>query len=73
MVHPQALCFAFARLVDTFHPFFVHQPDDIVNNKFEGIAATLKAAKKRGVLNYASPLLLQGAHDNVDIVMAEDK
>lgn len=30
---------------------------------------TLKAAKKRKVVIYDSELLLQGVHDNVDIVL----
>ncbi len=46
--------------------------DDKVANTFEGLAATLKNAKTRKILTYASPLLLQGAHDNVDIVLAKE-
>ncbi len=36
---------------------------------FEALAGTLKAAKKAGVITYASPLLLKGTHDKVDIVL----
>jgi len=36
---------------------------------FEALAGTLKAAKKAGVVAYASPLLLKGTHDKVDIVL----
>ena len=43
--------------------------DDEVANTFEGISATLKNAKQRGIVKYASPLLLQGAHDNVEIIL----
>jgi len=43
--------------------------DDEVANTFEGLAATLKNSKTRGIVKYASPLLLQGAHDNVEITL----
>jgi hypothetical protein len=36
---------------------------------FEAILGTLKAAKKRKVLDFKGEILLQGAHDNVDIVL----
>jgi hypothetical protein len=43
--------------------------DDHVANFFEGLSATLKNAKQKKILNYDSPLLLQGAHDNVVITL----
>ena len=43
--------------------------DDEVANTFEGLSATLKNAKTKKILNYNSPLLLQGAHDNVEITL----
>lgn len=41
--------------------------DDRCQQVFEAIAGTLKAAKKRKVVAYDSPLLLKGAHDSVVI------
>lgn len=35
----------------------------------EALVGTLKAAKKRKVISYDSELLLQGVHDDVDIVL----
>lgn len=35
------------------------------------MAATLKAAKKRGVVTYKSPMLLKGAHDNVMVNLVD--
>lgn len=46
--------------------------DDIVANTFEGVAATLKNAKAKKIVSYNSPLLLQGAHDNVDIILNKE-
>lgn len=40
-----------------------------MSNTFEALAATLKNSKTRGLLTYDSPLLLQGAHDNVVITL----
>ena len=39
---------------------------------FEALAGTLKAAKKRGVVTYDSPLLLKGAHDKIRIVLEKE-
>lgn len=41
-------------------------------NTFEGVAATLKNAKAKKIVSYNSPLLLQGAHDNVDIILNKE-
>ena len=35
----------------------------------EALVGTLKAAKKRKILNYESELLLQGVHDHVEIIL----
>jgi hypothetical protein len=43
--------------------------DDIVNNTFEALAQTLKSAKKLKKIQYNSEILLQGAHDDIDIVI----
>ena len=37
--------------------------NDDVQNTFESLAGTLKAAKRRKVISYSSELLLQGVHD----------
>lgn len=43
--------------------------DDKCANIFEALVGTLKAAKKRKVVDYNSELLLQGVHDDVDIIL----
>ncbi|KAL2343848.1 hypothetical protein Fmac_005133 [Flemingia macrophylla] len=44
--------------------------DDECANIFEALVGTLRAAKKRKVLNYDGELLLQGVHDNVEIILS---
>ncbi|XP_029281562.1 costars family protein ABRACL [Cottoperca gobio] len=46
--------------------------DDQCANIFEALVGTLKAAKKRKVVKYESELLLQGVHDNVQIVLLQE-
>lgn len=46
--------------------------DDQCANIFEALVGTLKAAKKRKVVKYDSELLLQGVHDNVEIVLLRE-
>ncbi|KAI9103340.1 costars domain-containing protein [Phlyctochytrium arcticum] len=41
--------------------------DDRCANIFEALVGTLKAAKKRKVIQYDAEILLQGPHDNVEI------
>ena len=41
--------------------------DDVVQNTFEALMGTLKAAKKRKLINYEGQLLLQGVHNAVEI------
>ncbi|XP_015893552.1 costars family protein [Ziziphus jujuba] len=43
--------------------------DDKCANIFEALVGTLRAAKKRKVLTYDGELLLQGVHDNVEIIL----
>ncbi|KAG7977399.1 hypothetical protein I3843_05G029500 [Carya illinoinensis] len=43
--------------------------DDRCANIFEALVGTLRAAKKRKVLTYDGELLLQGVHDNVEIIL----
>ena len=54
--------------------------DEILEQQLESLVGTLKvihclvvlkrkAARKRGVIDFQGQLLLQGAHDNVDIIL----
>ncbi|KAF6146295.1 hypothetical protein GIB67_008179 [Kingdonia uniflora] len=43
--------------------------DDRCANIFEALVGTLRAAKKRKILTYDGELLLQGVHDNAEIVL----
>ncbi|KAH6565820.1 hypothetical protein BASA61_007491 [Batrachochytrium salamandrivorans] len=43
--------------------------DDRCGDIFEALVGTLKAAKKRKVIDFKAELLLQGVHDDVDIVL----
>ncbi|KAJ1691717.1 hypothetical protein LUZ63_015872 [Rhynchospora breviuscula] len=43
--------------------------DDRCANIFEALVGTLRAAKKRKVVTYDGELLLQGVHDNVEIIL----
>ncbi|WOL04995.1 hypothetical protein Cni_G13718 [Canna indica] len=43
--------------------------DDRCANIFEALVGTLRAAKKRKVVKYDGELLLQGVHDDVEIVL----
>ena len=36
---------------------------------FEALVGTLRAAKRKGIVSYEGELLLEGVHDNVDIVL----
>ncbi|CAF2010836.1 unnamed protein product [Rotaria magnacalcarata] len=45
---------------------------DEVQNTFESLAGTLKAAKRRKVISYSSELLLQGVHDK-ELITLEAK
>ncbi|EGV96086.1 Epithelial cell transforming sequence 2 oncogene-like [Cricetulus griseus] len=46
--------------------------DDRCANLFEALVGTLKAAKRRKIVTYTGELLLQGVHDDVDIVLLQD-
>lgn len=45
---------------------------DATADIFEALAGTLKAAKKKGIVEYAAPLLLKGPSDKVAIVLAKE-
>ncbi|XP_007531554.1 costars family protein ABRACL [Erinaceus europaeus] len=46
--------------------------DDRCANLFEALVGTLKAAKRRKIVMYKGELLLQGVHDDVDIILLQD-
>lgn len=46
--------------------------DDRCANIFEALVGTLRAAKKRKMLHFEGEMLLQGAHDNVDVVLLSE-
>ena len=46
--------------------------DDRCANIFEALIGTLRAAKKRKVVDFKGQMLFQGVHDNVDIVLIDD-
>ncbi|KAI5079591.1 hypothetical protein GOP47_0005070 [Adiantum capillus-veneris] len=43
--------------------------DEKCANTFEALVGTLRAGKKRKVIKFDGELLLQGVHDNVDVVL----
>lgn len=46
--------------------------DDKCANLFEALVGTLKAAKRKKILHYDGELLLQGVHDNVNVVLLQE-
>ena len=46
--------------------------DNRCANIFEALIGTLRAAKKRKVVDFKGQMLFQGVHDNVDIVLIDD-
>ncbi len=46
--------------------------DEKVEQFYEAIVGTLKAAKKRGLIDFKGQMLLKGAHDDVDIVLLKE-
>ncbi len=46
--------------------------DDKCANLFEALVGTLRAAKRKKIISYEGQLLLQGVHDNVEIVLLQD-
>ena len=47
--------------------------DDRCANLFEALVGTLRAAKRKKIITYDGELLLQGTHDNVDIILLKDE
>ncbi|XP_074540667.1 costars family protein ABRACL [Halichoeres trimaculatus] len=46
--------------------------DDECANIFEALVGTLKAAKRKKIISFQGELLLQGVHDNVDIILLQE-
>lgn len=46
--------------------------DEKVEQFYEALVGTLKAAKKKGVVDFQGQMLLKGAHDDVDIILLVD-
>jgi len=46
--------------------------DEETQNYYEALVGTLKAAKKRGVIEYKGQMLLKGISDNVVISIADE-
>lgn len=46
--------------------------DDKCANLFEALVGTLRAAKKRKIVKFEGEILLQGVHDNVDVILLRD-
>ncbi|TRY81469.1 hypothetical protein DNTS_007230, partial [Danionella cerebrum] len=46
--------------------------DDQCANLFEALVGTLKAAKRKKIISFEGELLLQGVHDNVDVILLSD-
>ncbi|KAI9356223.1 C9H6ORF115 protein-like protein [Zopfochytrium polystomum] len=46
--------------------------DDQIANILEGLVGTLRAAKKRKIVDYSGEMLLQGVHDKVAVTLLKD-
>ncbi len=46
--------------------------DEKVEQFYEAIVGTLRAAKKRGFIDFKGQVLLKGPHDDVDIVLVNE-
>ena len=46
--------------------------DDKCANLFEALVGTLRAAKRKKIIKYDGELLLQGVHDNVEIILLKE-
>ncbi|KAM4632723.1 costars family protein ABRACL [Polymixia lowei] len=46
--------------------------DEKCANIFEALVGTLRAAKRKKVVMFEGELLLQGVHDNVDIILLQE-
>ena len=42
------------------------------SDDFEALAGTMRAAKRQGFITFDGELLLQGVHDNVEVILLRD-
>jgi hypothetical protein len=47
--------------------------DDQVQSTYEAVVGTLKAAKKRGIVDFPGQILLKGIHDKVEVIAPAPK
>jgi hypothetical protein len=47
--------------------------DDEIANTLEGLFGTLKAARKRKIVQFDGELLLSPTHDNVDVILLKEQ
>ncbi|CAE6447335.1 unnamed protein product [Rhizoctonia solani] len=47
--------------------------DEKASNIFEALNGTLRAAKRKGIVTFEGQMLLQGAHDDIDVVLLQDE
>ena len=45
--------------------------DNELAGKLEALVGTLKAAKKRGIIDFKGEILLQGVHNDVDVILLQ--
>lgn len=43
--------------------------DEVLEQQLESLVGTMKAARKRGIIDFQGQMLLQGAHDNVVVTL----
>ncbi|XP_063078967.1 costars family protein ABRACL [Engraulis encrasicolus] len=43
--------------------------DDKCANLFEALVGTMRAAKRKKIISFQGELLLQGVHDDVDVIL----
>mmetsp|Transcript_11300 Transcript_11300/g.18927 ORF Transcript_11300/g.18927 Transcript_11300/m.18927 type:complete len:83 (-) Transcript_11300:33-281(-) len=54
---------------NTVVKFGVIFKDDEMAGKLEALVGTMKAAKKKKIIDFKGEILLQGAHDDVDVIL----
>ena len=47
--------------------------DEKCANLFEALVGTLRAARRKKIITYDGEILLQGVHDNVDVILLSDQ
>jgi hypothetical protein len=54
----------------TFKTTFIQVfKDEVLEQQLESLVGTLKAARKKGYIDFKGQMLLQGAHDSVEITL----